>query len=240
MGKQFKKTKTPSTNKDIAAPTSGAQTKTESLEAPEHPPVDESAQSELCVKPTAAIETGTGGTASPASSVATSGDFVQVSNYMVLSSDGSDDLMNGSDDFVDVREQRSRDASPFSLGTKTSRNDAISQPTHEETVRSETMSPSRDEIAPSKAQEKPKASYVVTSYGTRVYDDDQWSVSFEQFLASVLTEPTLCEFFDRKHDPTDAVAQLRNRRANDRHSSISAESLLPSPSSSSPTVEAPK
>jgi len=42
------------------------------------------------------------------------------------------------------------------------------------------------------------------------YDDD-WSISFEQFLASVLTETALCEFFERKHDISDALTRLRHR-----------------------------
>ena len=69
-----------------------------------------------------------------------------------------------------------------------------------------------------------------------MYDDDQWSISFEQLLASVLTEPALCEFFERKHDPSDAIARLRNRRGMERQSSISLDSqtsLMGSPSVSS-------
>lgn len=40
--------------------------------------------------------------------------------------------------------------------------------------------------------------------------DADWSVSFEQFLASVLTESPLCEFFERKHRLTDALQRMHN------------------------------
>lgn len=42
--------------------------------------------------------------------------------------------------------------------------------------------------------------------------DDDWSISFEQLLASVLTESPLVDFFERIYETTDAVAALRNRR----------------------------
>ncbi|CAG5132488.1 unnamed protein product [Candidula unifasciata] len=42
--------------------------------------------------------------------------------------------------------------------------------------------------------------------------DDDWSISFEQLLASVLTETPLVDFFERIYDTTEAVAALRNRR----------------------------
>lgn len=42
--------------------------------------------------------------------------------------------------------------------------------------------------------------------------DDDWSVSFKQLLASMLTEPPLVDYFERVYDTTDAVAALRNCR----------------------------
>ncbi|BFZ04267.1 hypothetical protein BsWGS_07306 [Bradybaena similaris] len=41
---------------------------------------------------------------------------------------------------------------------------------------------------------------------------DDWSISFEQLLASILTEPPLVDFFERIYDTTDAVAALRGQR----------------------------
>ena len=49
--------------------------------------------------------------------------------------------------------------------------------------------------------------------------DKDWSISFEQLLASLLTEAPLVDFFERIYDTTDAVAALRNRRLVTRHSS---------------------
>ncbi|RUS90405.1 hypothetical protein EGW08_001810 [Elysia chlorotica] len=53
--------------------------------------------------------------------------------------------------------------------------------------------------------------------------DADWSVSFEQLLASMLTESPLVDFFERIYDTTDAVASLRNRRLVSRMQSASPD-----------------
>lgn len=52
--------------------------------------------------------------------------------------------------------------------------------------------------------------------------DIDWSISFEQFLASMLTEPELVAYFDCQFDLTPAIDQFRNRRLH-RHSSSFAD-----------------
>ena len=42
--------------------------------------------------------------------------------------------------------------------------------------------------------------------------DVEWSITFEQFLASMLTESAIVKFFEQQYDVTDAVARMRNRR----------------------------
>jgi hypothetical protein len=42
--------------------------------------------------------------------------------------------------------------------------------------------------------------------------DSDWSISFEQFIASMLTEQPLVEYFERKVDITEDIAKMRNRR----------------------------
>jgi hypothetical protein len=42
--------------------------------------------------------------------------------------------------------------------------------------------------------------------------DIDWSISFEQFLASMLTEPALVRYFERPMDLHDAIDKTRNRR----------------------------
>lgn len=42
--------------------------------------------------------------------------------------------------------------------------------------------------------------------------DVEWSISFEQFLASMLTESAIVKYFEQQYDVTDAVARMRNRR----------------------------
>ena len=60
-------------------------------------------------------------------------------------------------------------------------------------------------------------------------DAADWAVSFEQFVASVLTEPLLVAFFEKRADVSGAVTQLRSVRLN-RQTSLSF--------STSPTAEA--
>jgi hypothetical protein len=42
--------------------------------------------------------------------------------------------------------------------------------------------------------------------------DELWSIRFEQFLASMLTEEPLVAYFERVYDVTDTIAAVRNRR----------------------------
>ena len=42
--------------------------------------------------------------------------------------------------------------------------------------------------------------------------DLTWSITFEQFLASMLTEPPLVQFFERRDDISASVERFRNRR----------------------------
>ena len=56
--------------------------------------------------------------------------------------------------------------------------------------------------------------------------DLYWSVTFEQFLASMLTEPALVNFFEEKVDLAEPIEKFRNRRLYDRSNS---ESSSPGP-----------
>jgi hypothetical protein len=49
--------------------------------------------------------------------------------------------------------------------------------------------------------------------------DSDWSISFEQFIASMLTEQPLVEYFERKVDITEDIAKMRNRRLMTRQQS---------------------
>jgi len=63
---------------------------------------------------------------------------------------------------------------------------------------------------------------IVTTMDRRCKTADDvgdWTISFEQFFPSILTEPALCEFFERKHEILDAVARLRNRHVITRQTS---------------------
>lgn len=51
-----------------------------------------------------------------------------------------------------------------------------------------------------------------TTVASNATGDNEWSISFEQFLASMLTEPPLVVFFEAFTDLTPAIERYRNRR----------------------------
>lgn len=60
----------------------------------------------------------------------------------------------------------------------------------------------------------------VSSSSSLSRPDEGWSISFEQFLASMLTEGTLVNYFESIHDVSDAIARMRNRRLVTRQASV--------------------
>ena len=60
--------------------------------------------------------------------------------------------------------------------------------------------------------------------------DSDWSITFEQFLASVLTEQDLVEYFERQVNVRAAIEKYRNRRLIERQNSF----MGTPPTSSSP------
>ena len=53
--------------------------------------------------------------------------------------------------------------------------------------------------------------------------DTEWSITFEQFLASMLTESAIVKYFEQQYDVTEAVSKMRNRRLLMRQTSPSVE-----------------
>ena len=62
---------------------------------------------------------------------------------------------------------------------------------------------------------------VRTSTASSSQLDWDWAVTFEQFMASVLTEPALVKFFETRYEISPAIERFRNRRLLDRQGSIS-------------------
>lgn len=56
--------------------------------------------------------------------------------------------------------------------------------------------------------------------------DGDWSISFEQVLASLLTEPPLVNYFEKKHDIRFKMAICRSQRAVERQISSSSDHEL--------------
>jgi hypothetical protein len=63
----------------------------------------------------------------------------------------------------------------------------------------------------SSATHRPQSLPVVSS-GVRSLLDTDWSITFEQFLASMLTETPLVNYFERHIDLLPAIERFRNRR----------------------------
>lgn len=56
--------------------------------------------------------------------------------------------------------------------------------------------------------------------------DGDWSISFEQVLASLLTEPALVTYFEKKHDIRSKMAVCKAQRAVERQISSSSDHEL--------------
>lgn len=56
--------------------------------------------------------------------------------------------------------------------------------------------------------------------------DGDWSISFEQVLASLLTEPALVNYFEKKHDIRSKMAVCKAQRAVERQTSSSSDHEL--------------
>ncbi|XP_076450712.1 TBC1 domain family member 9-like isoform X2 [Babylonia areolata] len=59
----------------------------------------------------------------------------------------------------------------------------------------------------------------MSSSSSQSKPDDTWSISFEQFLASMLTESALVTYFERTHDVSEPITRMRNRRLITRQAS---------------------
>ncbi|XP_052799590.1 TBC1 domain family member 9-like isoform X2 [Mya arenaria] len=64
---------------------------------------------------------------------------------------------------------------------------------------------------------------TISSSSTKL--DHEWSISFEQFLASMLTEPALVKFFETRTDLSDAIDKTRHRRLLMRQASAPFEQV---------------
>lgn len=88
---------------------------------------------------------------------------------------------------------------------------ALSNSTENQTKEDSSSSQSElsqlDEVSPSGAR---------SSYSK---PDSDWSISFEQMVASLLTEQPLVTYFEKQCDMSEAVAKMRNRRLITRQSS---------------------
>ena len=74
------------------------------------------------------------------------------------------------------------------------------------------------------------ASYNRPASSTSKPDED-WSITFEQFLASMLTEVPLVSFFEQIVDVTSSVEKLRNRQLLEKQQISPSSSPLTSQSS---------
>lgn len=67
----------------------------------------------------------------------------------------------------------------------------------------------------------PRGERTVSSSSSKI--DVDWSISFEQFLASMLTESALVKYFEKVIDLHEAVDKYRHRRLLMRQSSVAME-----------------
>lgn len=55
-------------------------------------------------------------------------------------------------------------------------------------------------------------------------DDDDWAITFEQFIASFLNESCLVEYFDRKIDVAEGIRKLENGKLLQKQESVQLKS----------------
>nr|CAB3266843.1 TBC1 domain family member 9 [Phallusia mammillata] len=179
------------------------------------------------------------GATSGSSSCATSGDFERISSYLVVSSEGSDEFTSGSEKFVKITDSSAEtvlDDAARLEGLSLDENPGVEDKTDNESAKQDESAVKTDlqvEIedvgTDTVLVTSAKQISAIVMHGGG--DNEDWSVSFEQFLASVLTEPPLCEFFERKYEIADAIARLRNRHVLERQTSSVSSPDLETPAS---------
>ena len=65
-------------------------------------------------------------------------------------------------------------------------------------------------VGPSSLSSQRGERTISTSSSSKI--DVEWSITFEQFLASMLTESAIVKYFELQYDVTEAVGKMRNRR----------------------------
>lgn len=95
--------------------------------------------------------------------------------------------------------------------------DALSKLSLESSTENQDVNSSRDSSDTVNKEKKPSGAEV----------DSAWSISFEQYLASMLTEPALVKYFEQRVDLTPVIEKFRNRRLYSR-----SESTTNSPTAS--------
>ena len=65
-------------------------------------------------------------------------------------------------------------------------------------------------VGPSSLSSQRGERTISTSSSSKI--DVEWSITFEQFLASMLTESAIVKYFEKQYDVTESVGKMRNRR----------------------------
>lgn len=134
-----------------------------------------------------------------------SGDFESVMSFIVGSSEGaSSDDTNSNEKFVKIKRAAEKEE----------------EKEHKKEVKTQ------NDLSNSQLQPQLTSSGKIKKLSGHL--DTNWSVKFEQLLASMLTEQDLVNFFEVKHSISQAVTLLRSKHAVERHNS-KQNLLTPSP-----------
>lgn len=104
-------------------------------------------------------------------------------------------------------ESLSEDVEQLKMEESKAPSNSTENQTKEDSSSSQSELSQLDEVSPSGAR---------SSYSK---PDSDWSISFEQMVASLLTEQPLVTYFEKQCDMSEAVAKMRNRRLITRQSS---------------------
>lgn len=102
------------------------------------------------------------------------------------------------------------------LGTEKMPSADANNSTANDSDNSESQGNQEDEVSSARSNSESQ----VSSSSSLSRPDEGWSISFEQFLASMLTEGALVNYFEKIHDVSDPIARMRNRRLVTRQASV--------------------
>ena len=141
------------------------------------------------------------------------------------STENSPDQKSANDSPKKSPDRDSTNQSPESLPCQDSANRSPEKSPDQDKATNESLAEQAIEQEGAKSHDEMSASELSSAQSMSTSPslvDMYWSITFEQFLASMLTEPALVEFFEERRDLSETIDKFRNRRLYDRSNSTAS------------------